>query len=311
MKYIMECVFGSHLYGLSLPTSDYDYKGIILPTKQEILLGKAKYHIDHSTNVKSKNTKDDIDRTFYSLQYFVELAKNGETVCLDMLAATDDKLVKNSEVWQFLRTNRQKFYTKNMKSFIGYCRKQSMKYSIKGIRITECEKILNFLKEQPKDVLVGDLEFPETEFGKWIEYKGNQYYEFAGSKYQDNLRISFMIDTLQKTYDKYGERAKEAQTNIGVDWKAIGCACRAAYSLRDIYKDGDFSYPLKETDWLMKVRRGELDFLTEVEPELDRIIKEVYVLSEKSTFPEKVDHKFWDDFVSEVHLNIVNDKQFI
>jgi hypothetical protein len=198
-----------------------------------------------------------------------------------------------------------------MKSYIGYCRKQAAKYSIKGTKVTELEKILEFLNGYPVNTLVGELEFPETEFGKWIEFKGNQYYEFAGSKYQDNLRISFMIDTLQKILDRYGKRSRQAQTNIDVDWKGILCSLRASLCARDIYKDGDFSYPLKETDWLMKVRRGELDFLTEVEPELDRIIKEVYVLSEKSTLPEKVDHKFWDDFVAEVHLNIVNGKQFI
>lgn len=40
MNLIVQMVFGSHLYGTDTPKSDTDYKGIFLPTKEQVFLGK-------------------------------------------------------------------------------------------------------------------------------------------------------------------------------------------------------------------------------------------------------------------------------
>lgn len=307
MNIIYESVFGSHLYGLSTPTSDRDYKGIILPTERDILLGNTSFHKDLSTgSTTNKNTADDIDRTFYSLQYFVNLACSGETVALDMLHADQNEYVVTSGIWKYLVNNRHKFYTKSMKSYIGYVRKQAAKYGIKGSRVGELERIIKYLKTHDENTLVGMVSFPVCDFGAWVNYKDNVYYEFAGSKFQDTLKIKHMIDTLEKIYEKYGDRSKQAKENQGIDWKAISHALRAGYQARSIFVNGSFSYPLAETDFLLKVKQGQLDFVTEIEPELDRITKEVEVLSEQSKFPETVDTEFWNDFICKVHLSILN-----
>ena len=39
MQLIYSTLFGSRLYGTELPDSDYDVKGVFLPTADEILLG--------------------------------------------------------------------------------------------------------------------------------------------------------------------------------------------------------------------------------------------------------------------------------
>ena len=133
MKMITEMVFGSHLYGLETPTSDKDYKGIFLPHPRDILLGKAPKTIDTSTGDKSsKNTVDDVDRQLYSLTKFISLACDGDTVALDMLHASDDKLIANSEIWQYIRANRWRFYTTELTGLFGYVRKQAAKYGVKG-----------------------------------------------------------------------------------------------------------------------------------------------------------------------------------
>lgn len=306
MNILMESVFGSHLYGLATEHSDRDYKGIVLPNKRDILLGNSKYHIDSSTNTsQTRNSNEDIDKTYYSLAYFIELACKGETVALDLLHGNEDKLIQTSEEWKFLVKHKHRFFTKDMKSYIGYVRKQAAKYGIKGTRISELEKMLQFLSKN-KNSVVGELDFPETEFGKWVDYKGNRYYEFAGSKYQDNLKVHYMYETLSKIYDTYGERAKQAKTNDGVDWKALLHGLRSAYQARDIYLHGGFEYPLKESKFLMDVKLGKKDFLTEVEPEFDRITKEVFKLAEESNYPSSVDRTFWYDFLETVHLKVVN-----
>jgi hypothetical protein len=310
MNIVVETLFGSHLYGLDTPNSDKDYKGIVLPTAREILLGKSNYHIDRSSNTSaSKNTKDDIDRSYYSLSYFIDLACKGETVAVDMLHGSTDKLTHDSAIWQFLVANRSRFYTKSMKSYIGYVRKQAAKYGIKGSRVGELEKLIAFLEIHPMDTVVGNIIFPESEFGKWVDYKENYYYEFAGSKFQDNLKISYMLDTLKKIYANYGERSKQAKENLGVDWKAVSHCLRAGYQARDIFTKGYFKYPLDETEFLLKVKAGQLDFLTEVEPEIERITKEALALSDASNLPVAVDREFWNNFIASVHRGIViNDR---
>ncbi len=47
----------------------------------------------------------------------------------------------------------------------------------------------------------------------------------------------------------------------------------------------------------MKVKQGKLDYLTEVAPVLESLMEEVEELSLKSTLPETVDRKFWDQFI--------------
>lgn len=308
-KIVVETLFGSHLYGLDTPNSDKDYKGIVLPTAKQILLGKSNFHLDRSSNSSNtKNTKDDVDRSYYSLSYFIDLACKGETVALDMLHGSLAMCTHTSDAWEYLVANKHRFYTKSMKSYIGYVRKQASKYGIKGSRVGELEKIIAFLEQFSGDVVVGSLDFPESEFGKWIEYKGNNYYEFAGSKFQDNLRISYMLDTLSKIYKNYGERSKLAKDNLGVDWKAVSHCLRAGYQAKDIFTKGYFEYPLTETDFLLKVKSGQLDFLSEVEPEIDRITKEVLALSDASNLPEEADRLFWDQFIIDVHSEIVIDE---
>lgn len=312
-RIIMETEFGSHLYGLSTPNSDRDFKGIVLPTRDEILLGKSSFHLDESTGTKSeRNGAGDIDRTFYSLQYFIQLACSGETVAIDMLHAGANNVLTVLEddqelhtIWKFLVENRHKFYTKSMKSYIGYVRKQAAKYGIKGSRVGELEKIIEFIKGFDANTLVGGVIFPINVFGQWIEYKGNMYYEFAGSKFQDNLKLKYMLDTLEKIYANYGERSKQAKLNEGVDWKALSHALRAGYQARAIFTNGTFSYPLAETDYLLKVKSGHLDFTTEVEPELDRLVTEVTALSNASSFPDTVNIEYWNSFIAAQHMKVI------
>lgn len=308
MKIILESIFGSHLYGLNTENSDTDFKGIILPSKEQILLGNTSFHIDQSSNKNNqKNSKNDIDKTYYSLQYFLNLAINGETVCIDLLHGSKNNWNISSDIWDYIIQNRSKFYTKNMKSYIGYVKKQAAKYGIKGSKINELETMITFLEPYKNDV-VGNVKFYDTDFGKWINHKNNKFYDFLGSKFQDNLKVYYMIDTLSKIYEKYGERSKLAKENNGIDWKALSHAIRAGLQVKEIFVNGGFEYPLKESEFLLDIKLGKLDFLNEVEPFLENLVNEVYALSEQSSYPEKVDESFWNDFIKTIHLNIITGK---
>jgi len=304
MTIIARMLFGSHLYGLNTPESDTDYKGIYLPTKAQLLLGTAPKSINNTTgNNDSKNGANDVDEEMYSLSYFIELALKGETVALDLMHSTNP--LYSSPEWEFIVENKHRFYTKNLKAFMGYLKRQVAKYSIKGSRLADISRallFLNFLHEREQFTLLDVWEdLPTGEYLKKVEYDGKVFYEVNAKKYQDTIRVSEVIVLLQKMYDAYGARAKLAEKNDSIDWKACQHALRAGYQLRDIYLHGDFSYPLKETNYMLEVKLGKREFKSDVQFELERIMDEVEELANHSTLPDKPDRKFWDDWLLSVY----------
>lgn len=146
MKTLVKMIFGSQLYGTSSEESDTDYKGMFLPSRDECFLDKIPKSINNTTGGKGKNTADDVDEEMYSLQYFMHLAHKGEMIVLDMLHAPDDMIIETSDIWEELRKNRSMFYSKNMHGYLGYIRKQTAKYSVKGERLAAMKEALDYLR---------------------------------------------------------------------------------------------------------------------------------------------------------------------
>ncbi len=321
----METVFGSHLYGLNTPTSDKDYKGIFLPHPRDILLGKAPKTIDTSTGDKSsKNTVDDVDRQLYSLTKFISLACDGDTVALDMLHASDDKLIANSEIWQYIRANRWRFYTTELTGLFGYVRKQAAKYGVKGSRLAALREVVDVLNDTQNEMVVktplcntthrvkvGDVShtFPTNEFCRFVTdttmKSGCQdFYEVLGRKFQSTITVAEMKKSVYKLWDEYGERARQAEANNGIDWKALSHALRGGMQLIQIYKDGDIVYPLPDSAFLKLVKAGGVPFAT-VQEKLEEVMGEVERLAAVSKYPKEVDREFWNDFIERVYSDHV------
>lgn len=302
MNIISKGMFGSHLYKLNTESSDVDIKGVYLPSVRDIILNTSENVIDLSTNKSNiKNTSKDTDEEYYRLDYFIRKACVGETFAIDMLHMDSEV---NSHIWDYLVANRTKFYSKSMKSLVGYARKQAAKYSVKGSRLAfinaMCEKFNqcdngNRLEDYRDDLIVG--EFSSIK----IDASG-EYYEACGKKFYLTTPMLSVKMSFNKMSAGYGSRAKLAADNKGVDWKAVSHALRACYQQRDILIYGDFNYPLKESEYLMKVKLGELDFIGDVQIELESVLDEVMDLSEKSELPEKCDIDFWNDFIYNVYI---------
>lgn len=149
MGIIVKMIFGSHLYGMDTPASDKDYKGVFMPTKEQIFLGNIPKSYNETTkHGNEKNTSEDIDTEIYSLHYFIKLACEGQTVALDMLHAPKNMILETSYIWKEIVESREKFYTKNLRAFVSYARKQASKYGIKGSRLSTVKNVLEILKEE-------------------------------------------------------------------------------------------------------------------------------------------------------------------
>ncbi|QOI66578.1 hypothetical protein [Erwinia phage FBB1] len=328
MKTVIKSYFGSHLYGTSTPESDVDFKEIFIPDARDVVIDNAKNHFNMDTNSAStRNTKDDIDHELFSLKYFFKLASKGETVALDMLHTPDESIVKSDlpEVWEFIKANRSRFYTTDMKAYLGYVRKQAAKYGVKGSRMAALREVVEVLNKTPDELRyltaarktkVNDISntLPISEFCRWIHTKddkgGDQvFYEVLGRKFQSSISVEMMKSSVYKLWEEYGDRARQAELNQGIDWKALSHALRGGYQLQEIYSTGDLKYPLADADILKNVKSGSLDFKI-VQEELEAVVADVEILAEqarKNGMPSEVDMTFWDDFVEQVYLENIKD----
>lgn len=306
MNLIVKMIFGSHLYGTSTSKSDKDYKGVFLPSKEDIFLNHIPKSYNSSTKSGSddKNTSKDIDTEIYSLHYFLKLAIEGQTVALDMLHAPDNMILESSLIWGEIVTNRQRFYTKNLKAFIGYARRQAAKYGIKGSRLSAAKSLIDLLeKHDPEEKLsiLWDI-LPTGDHLYFLSDSPNgiKQYQVCGRILQSSQKIGYTLEILINFHKEYGKRARQAAKNEGIDWKAVSHAMRAAYQVEELLTDNTITFPLKQAQFLLSIKNGELDFKTEVSPCLETLMDRIEGLSEQSTLPAKPDVEFWNQFIINV-----------
>jgi len=248
------------------------------------------------------------------LAEFLKLAMKGETVALDMLHANPDlatiAMGDYGDIWKDLVSKREMFYTTNLKAYMGFVKRQAAKYGLKGSRIAAMREAIAALKESEGRALeLGDvwLELPENEFAIKIAKETTQgtqnFYEVNGKKYQSTNGVDYTLERIEKALESYGARALLAEKNEGVDWKAVSHALRAGYQLRAILKEGTFSYPLAETDFLRGVKAGTYDYKTAVSPVLEALIEEIDELVLQSDLPERVDVNYWNKWLMDVYTD--------
>jgi len=308
MDFIVKMKFGSHLYGTDTENSDIDYKGVFLPSREEILLGDIPKCKSFTTgNYEDKNSPSDLDEEIYSLHYFIKLACGGQTVAMDMLHAPEEFLIETSKIWQAIVRHKNKFYTKNLNSFVSYARRQASKYGIKGSRLNAVSRVLSLLKLNDPKLKLRNIwdQLPRIEhcYETGVDPNGLRQFQICGKILQESSSIGYVIPILEKFYDDYGHRAKLAAENKNIDWKAISHALRAALQTKEIMTQGTISFPLKDAPFLMKVKAGKLDYTTEVAPVLESLMDEVEKLVSHSDLPEKVDIDYWDRFICETIEN--------
>jgi hypothetical protein len=318
LNFIVFMEFGSTLYGTDTPESDIDFKGIYLPTREQILLNKIPKSVSYKTKTDKKdqkNSKDDIDCQVFSLHYFLELAAKGETAAIDMLHASDDWPIYSSDLWVDIRKRRQMFYSKNLKAFVSYARKQAAKYGLKGTRIDAAQKVVDFMKAEifavnehrglGEEVTLADVweDLPQGEHIHKLEpvlLNGLRMYQVCGKKFQETAKLSYVVPIMLNFLEQYGHRAKLAQENKGVDWKAMSHATRAAFQVLSLFTTGDITFPLPQANYLRAVKEGKYDFTTKVLPLLEAYMKMCEHASESTDLPEEVDREQIDKLLIEI-----------
>lgn len=307
MKMIVKMIFGSHLYGTDTPKSDKDFKGVYLPSKRELLLASYPAVLKHSTgNDHEKNRPGDVDEEIFSLHRFIELACQGQTVALDMLHAPVWAFEQSSQLWHELVVNRHRFYTRNMTAFLGYCRRQAAKYGIKGSRLASAKLVHEYLLDSTMHFNIKLAAYwdnlPEGEHLHKLppdpaDRNQQRIYQVCGKKFLESARLDMVVQSLNRFIDEYGARARAAERNEGIDWKAVSHALRVAFQLKQLYLEGTITFPLAEATYLRGVKGGHKDYLSEVAPLLEETIADVERLASESTYPREVNRGWWDEWL--------------
>jgi hypothetical protein len=316
---IIEIKFGSHLYGTDTPLSDVDFKGIYLPTAREIVLERVKRNISTSRPKREfeKNTKDDVDSEIFSLAEYLRLLCDGQTVGLDMLFAPDNFQVfkgKEYHLFQTIYDNKDKLLSKGILSFIGYARKQASKYGIKGSRVRAVKDTIEFLNTFDATILLRELPLAAfiargDEFIRYAEGHDPNgatitYFEVCGRKFQLTNSVKYSLAVLNKIYNEYGHRAKLAQENDGIDWKALSHAVRVNFEGQELLRTGFITFPCPNRQLLLDIKTGKMPY-KEVEAIIETGLQELEAAQVNSLLREKPDVQWVDDFLYDVYSNIV------
>lgn len=304
MDLIVKMKFGAHLYGMSTGQSDQDFKGVFMPSREQVLLGRIPRCRHFTTgDDRSKNRAGDIDEEIYSLHHFIQLAAEGQTVAMDMLHAPEPFWTVHTPLWRAIVARRDRFYTKRLRTFLDYAQRQAAKYGIKGSRLHAAAQVLSLLGTKRPDQKLADVwpELPRTDhcLDMGQDPHGMRLYKVCGKAFQESVRIGYVIPILEKFHQDYGQRARLAAANENIDWKAVSHALRAAVQVREILTRGAIHYPLKDAPFLMQVKSGRLDYTTQVAPALEALMEEVAQRLDQSDLPDHVDMGYWEDFVCE------------
>lgn len=312
---IVRMEFGSTIYGTRVPESDTDYKGVLLPPAKEILLQRAKSGISKTTgNDDSRNGADDVDDEMYWLHNYCKLLSEGQTGALDMLFTPEKHIIQKSPLWGYIQVHRDQFVSKQMKSFIGYCIGQSQKYSLKGDHMAAYSLAYGFFNEKHTTLTVGDvgpgnLAMVMPDLIKIVKLPDSQpdrllSYIQVGPKTKVPFTASCKLaaDIFKQQYDKYGERARAAMNNQGLDLKALLHAVRVINEGIELCKTGTITFPRPEAALLLQIRKNELPF-QQISEMIDEGVATLKVEMEKSSLPEKPNIPFIEDFVTRTYAN--------
>lgn len=318
MKTIVRCIFGSKLYGTSTPASDIDFKSIFIPDARSILLQRAKGAISDRRPKQQfeKNVAGEVEEERFSLQRYLELLAEGQTVALDMLFAPEwAMMAPPAPEWSEIFANRHRLLSRKSKAFIGYALKQSARYGVKGSRVAAARVALATLKKAEEHIgghakleaLAGTIEMmlPTTEHMAIVpQTMANggvvQHWEVCGRKMPFTSSIKSGREIAQRLVDEYGQRALQAESNQGVDWKALSHAVRVGFEALELLKTGHITFPLRTADHVLAIKCGMFEY-REVAEQIEELMDRVVAAAEASSLPEHADQAWIDDFVADVH----------
>lgn len=303
MRSIVKLKFGSEIYGTKLPTSDEDIKAVHIPTPEEIILNTKKDCINKQKQIIEGK---EVDFESYSLNYFLKLLCQGQTPVLDMLFTPKEFWIEYSQEWEYIVAHKHKFISKSIYPFVGYCRAQANKYSVKGNRLKETKIALDTIQPyfdntplEKMAISFGDFEdltntCQHIKFVKKENLHGvvEEYLSICEKQIPKNASIKFGYHMIQNLLNEYGRRSLQTEKDE-YDTKALYHAFRVAHEAIELLETGNITFPRPEAGFLLDIRNKKYTY-DYLQDKLDEMLRRVEIALETSTLPVKPDCHFSD-----------------
>lgn len=302
MQTILKSIHGSHLYGTATPDSDIDYKGVFQESLDNIILGKAKDAINLGTKSvfsREKNTKDDVDYVVTELRKFIKDCINGEMHAIDMLFTPPTLWLEYSPTWEDIISKRNKLVSSNLHSFKGYIQKQIGKYGSKGSNVGEVRRVRDWALSFDSTKRVGEVidtltQSDSVQLTPCVKDSGTIYLKVLSKQYQLTIKLSQLIESLDKWMDKYGARSIQAADNQNVDFKAVSHALRGVYQCTELLETGNIIFPLSCAELLKEVKQGVYSYMN-CEKLFELGMEKLNNVT--PVIPAEIDTEFWENWI--------------
>lgn len=332
MNKIVEIKFGSHLYGTNTPASDLDFKAIYIPEARDIVLGKYKKTIAKSRPKAEceRNNKDDVDMEMFSLDRFLELLCEGQTVALDILFAPNDSYTsytpEGMALMAHIYNNRELLLTRNVNAFVGYARQQAAKYGIKGSRMDALKRTMEVLERMshPHDKLSsyedmihnlisetkGLVSLEKTALVEICMLKGptglvdQPHLHINGRFIPFHATVKWAKEVVGKMLEGYGNRAKKAHLEGGIDWKALSHAVRVNGEAMELLKTNYITFPRPDAAILKDIKTGQIPY-EQVAEMIEQGLADLYTAHDVSKLRDEPDYEFVNDLIYEIYSDVV------
>lgn len=307
-KIIFECKVGSKLYGTDNPNSDDDIMGVFINSTDEIFElqnPSSEWTMDIKLSNSERNIAGDIDKKYYSVKKFLQLAGEGQSKQLEMLFTPEDKITIKTPEWNLITKDISIFLSKSSISpSIGFAKAQAYRAVIKGDNLNLLKDIINKLelvenKNQPlyqfisKDLILSSKLASTTDLGL-------PCFEIVGRKFEYTCSVKNTLKTLKELESKYGTRSKDASEN-GYDWKSLSHTYRLLFQIKELKTTGRMTFPLPkdQIEFIKNIREGK--YKADYFEEIQRKIKEIDEL--ESVLPEEVNWNKINTLCKEILYN--------
>ena len=311
--FILLAIGGSRSYGTDTENSDWDWRGVALNSKKEILTNK---NFEQFVN-------EHTDTTIYSFNKFVSLLINCNPNTIEILGCKPEHYVYLSPIGKELIDNRHLFLSKKcIYSFGGYANQQLWRLSNKSARLVSQE-------EQERHILSSIQSAATTFKDKFALYDDDSINLYVDKSDREEYDSEIFMDinlkhyplrdykgmwsemnNIVKDYAKIGKRNSHA-IERGKLSKHMMHLIRLYLMCLDILENGEIvTYREKDHDFLMEIRNGKyLDENRQPIAEFYEIVEEFEAkmqnAKETTALPENPDYKKIQEFVMSVNERIV------
>lgn len=272
---------GSHAYGTNIATSDLDFKGVCIPTKDYFYGSK-----NFEQLVREANKGDPYDLAIMSLRKFVSLASECNPNIIEILHVSDDDIFHIDEFGEELREMKDLFIsTRARHTFSGYAHSQL--HRIKTHRAW----LLNPPKAKPERKDFGLSETSKISKGelgvfdalmaenKEIEMSKDLVTLFVREKQYNSAKENW--DKYKRWEQNRNEARSELERQFGYDTKHAMHLIRLMRMCKEILSMGKVLVRRPDAEELLTIRRGEwtYDQVVEHAETLDKECGELYKVS--------------------------------